>query len=51
MSRPILKIMVGAVVVADRKRMSTVTESPIKAGMYLAERAEGERVSRSLRGF
>ena len=50
-SRPILEIMVGAVVVADQKQMSAVTESPIEAGMRSAERTESEGISHFLRGF
>ena len=50
-SHPVLEIMVGAVIVVDRKRMSTVTKSPIEAGMCLVERAESEGVSCFLRGF
>ena len=37
--------------VVDRKRMSTVTESPIKAGMRSAERVESEGISRFFGGF
>ena len=48
MSRPVLEVMIRTVIVVDRKRMSAVTESPIKAGMYPAERAESEGVSRFL---
>jgi hypothetical protein len=44
-SRPVLEIMEGAVVVVDRERVSGVTESPIKAGVGLAERAEDKRIS------
>ena len=46
MSHPILEIVKGAVVVVDRKWMSAVTESPIKASVCLAKRAESEGVSR-----
>ena len=50
-SRPILEIVIGAVVVADRKRVSAVTESPVQAGMGSAERMESKGVSCFLRGF
>jgi hypothetical protein len=50
-SHPILEIVVRAVVVADRKWMSTVTKSPIKAGVHSAEGTESEGISRFLRGF
>ena len=50
-SHPILEIIVGAVVVADRKQVSTVTESPIEAGMHSAERTESKGISHFLRGF
>ena len=50
-SRPILEIVIGAVVVVDRKQVSAVTESPIEAGVRSAERMESEGVSRFLRGF
>ena len=50
-SHPILEIMVGAVIVADRKQMSAVTESPVEAGMHSAKRTESEGVSHFLRGF
>ena len=45
-SRPILEVVIRTVIVADRKRMSTVTESPIEAGVCLAERTESEGISR-----
>jgi hypothetical protein len=44
-SRPVLEIMEGAIVVANRERVSGVTESPIKAGVGSAERAENKGVS------
>ena len=44
-SRPVLEVMEGAVVVWDRERMSTVTESPIKAGMSSAKGTKDEGVS------
>jgi hypothetical protein len=45
-SRPVLEIMEGTVIVADRERVSGVTESPIKAGVGSTERAENEGISR-----
>ena len=45
-SRPVLEIVEGAVVVWDRKRMSAVTESPIKAGMSSAKRVKDKGISR-----
>jgi hypothetical protein len=44
-SCPILEIMEGAVVVGDRVRMSSVTKSPIKAGMNLSEFGKSEGIS------
>jgi hypothetical protein len=44
-SRPVLEIMEGAVVVADREPVSGVTESPIKAGMGSTEGAEDNGIS------
>ena len=51
MSRPVLEIVIRAVVVADQKRMSAVTELPIKAGMHSAERTKGKGVPCFLGGF
>ena len=51
MSRPILEIVIGTVMIVDGKWMAAVTESPVKAGVCLAERAEGEGVSRFLGGL
>ena len=51
MSRPVLEIVIGTVMVVDRKRMSAVTELPIKAGVCSTERAESEGISRFLGGF
>ena len=45
-SRPVLEVVEGAVVVWNRKQMSTVTESPIKAGVGSAKRAKDEGISR-----
>ena len=50
-SHPILEVVIRTVIIADRKRMSAVTESPIEAGMRLGERTESEGVSHLLRGF
>ena len=50
-SCPILEIVVGAIIVSDRERMSAITESPVKAGMGSVERTESEGISRFLRGF
>ena len=44
-SRPVLEIMERAVLIIDRKRMTAVAESPIKAGVCSSKRAEGEGVS------
>ena len=51
MSHPVLEIVIGTVVVLDQKQMSTVTESPIEAGMRSVERTESEGMSHFLRGF
>ena len=45
-SRPVLEIVVGTVLIVDRKGMAAVTELPIKAGVCSLERAEGEGVFR-----
>ena len=50
-SHPVLEIVVGTILVINRKRVAAVTESPIKAGMHSLERAEGERIPSFLRGF
>ena len=50
-SRPILEIVIGTVMIVDRKWMAAVTESPVKAGVCSAERAEGEGISHFLGGF
>ena len=47
-SRPVLEIVIGTVVVVNRKRMSAVTKSPIKASVRSTERAESEGISRFL---
>ena len=43
-SRPVLEIMKRAVLIVDRKGMTAVAESPIKAGVCSSERAEGEGI-------
>ena len=50
-SRPVLEIMVGTVLIVDRKGMATVAKSPIKAGMCSSERAEGEGIPGFFRGL
>ena len=50
-SHPILEIVIGTIVVSDRKQVSAVTELPIKTGMGSMERMESEGVSCFLRGF
>ena len=50
-SCPILEVMIRTAIVADRKWMPAVTESPIKAGMCSTERAESKGISCFLRGF
>ena len=50
-SHPILEVVIRTVIVANRKRMFAVTESPVKAGVCSAERAEGEGISHFLGGF
>ena len=50
-SRPVLEIVIGAVLVVDRKRVAAITESPIKAGVCSSKRVEGERIPSFLRGF
>ena len=50
-SCPVLKIVIGTVLVVDRKGMAAVTESPIKAGMRSSERAKGERIPSFFRGL
>ena len=50
-SHPVLEIMVGAINVSDRERMSAVTELPIETGMDSMERSESKGVSCFLRGF
>ena len=45
-SRPVLEIVEGAVVVWNRKWMSAVTESPIKAGVSSVKRAKDKGISR-----
>ena len=50
-SCPVLEIVIRTVIVVDRKRMPAVTESPIKAGVRSAERAESEGISRFLGGL
>ena len=50
-SRPVLEIMKGAVLIVDRKRVAAVTESPIKAGVCSSERAEGEGIPSFFRGL
>ena len=51
MSHPILEVVIRTVIVVDRKWMSAVTESPIKAGMCSTERVESEGISRFLGGL
>ena len=43
-SRPVLEIVEGAVLIINRKGMAAVAESPIKAGVCSSERAEGEGI-------
>ena len=43
-SRPVLEIMKGAVLIVDRKRVAAVAESPIKASVCSSKRAKSERV-------
>ena len=43
--------MEGAVLVVDRKRVTAVTESPIKAGVCSSKRAESEGVPSFFRGL
>ena len=50
-SRPVLEIMEGAVLVVDRKGMAAVAKSPIKAGVCSSERAEGEGIPGFFRGL
>ena len=50
-SHPVLEVVIGTVIVVDRKRMPAVTESPIKAGVCSTKRAEGEGISRFLGGL
>ena len=47
-SHPVLEIVIRTVIVVDRKWMSAVAESPIKASMCSVERAEGEGISHFL---
>ena len=51
MSRPVLEIVIEAVLIIDQKGVAAVTESPIKAGVRSSERAEGKRISSFLRGL
>ena len=51
MSRPVLEVVIGTVLIVDRKRMTAVTESPVKASVRSSERAEGERIPSFLRGL
>ena len=44
MSRPVLEIVEGAILIIDRKGMAAVAESPIKAGVCSSKRAEGEGI-------
>ena len=44
-SRPVLEVMEGTVIVWNRKRMSAITELPIKAGVSSAKRAKDEGIS------
>ena len=45
-SRPVLEVVKGTVIVWNRKWMSAVTESPIKASVSSAKRAKDEGISR-----
>ena len=45
MSRPVLEIVKGTIVVWDRIWMSVVTEPPIETGVDFAKLGEGEGVS------
>ena len=44
-SCPILEVVIRTVIVANRKQMAAVTESPIEAGVCPAERAESKGIS------
>ena len=50
-SRPVLEIVIGAVLIVDRKRVAAVTESPIKAGVRSSERAKGKGIPSFFRGL
>ena len=51
MSRPVLEIVIGTIMIVDQKWMAAVTKSPVKAGMCSAERAEGKGISHFLGGL
>ena len=50
-SRPVLEIMEGAILVVDRKGVAAVTESPIKAGVCSSERAKSKGIPSFFRGL
>ena len=50
-SHPVSEVVIRTVIVANQKRMSAVTELPIKAGVGLAKGTEGEGISGFLREF
>ena len=50
-SRPVLEIVIRAVLIVDRKGVAAVTESPIKAGVCSSKRAEGEGIPSFFRGL
>ena len=50
-SRPVLEIVEGAILVVNRKRVAAVTKSPIKASVCSSKRAESERIPGFLGGF
>ena len=45
MSRPVLEVMEGAIVVWNRIRMSVITEPPVKTGVDFTKLGKGKGIS------